>query len=86
MSHSIVCVVAALTIGISWYYMGFKRGLKTQTREIEQKTAYMLYVMNEIKQKNNKMVDNLSKIYAMQPHDEGEFTEADAELFDMWID
>ena len=66
--------------------IGYIAGYHIHTKSINNKIRYMRSVSEEIKLRNNTMVENLSKVYQMSSNDSSEFTEVDEMLLSMWID
>lgn len=73
-------------IGGGLVILGVVIGKNIHTKRIDEKINYLHHLADEIKDKNNTMVDNLSKVYQLNNPNTDEFTEFDAMLIDMWID
>ena len=61
-------------------------GLKHQDKEITDKIIYLHYLMNELKEKNNKLVNNIATVYTMSDADKSKLSDTDIMLMDMWMD
>lgn len=75
-------IIAAFVILI----IGYNFGRRSRSKELNDKILYMRALANDIKAKNNKMVDNFAHVYSMTDHDPSKFTEVDDMLYSMWID
>lgn len=77
-----------ITIGVGFilFVAGYGYGKRSKAKEIENRINVLVSLEDQIKERNNEMVNNIARIYNMVGTDDGEFTEIDALLFDMWMD
>ena len=72
--------------GIIVFLVGYTFGFNSRLGSIKQKILELNIIREEVKEKNNKMVSNIAKIYELSGNDTSKFTEADEMMMDMWID
>lgn len=75
-----------IILGSCIFLAGVFVGNKIKTAKINAKIQHLHNLADEIKEKNNKMVDNLSFVCWMNHQDSSKFTEDDEMLLNMWID
>lgn len=85
----ILCFVAV-------FFLGVKIGKQIQTQKIIDVAELIEYNENvirnneefikTIKQTNNQMLNNCAELYREVYGQEGEFTDIDAKLMEMWMD
>lgn len=74
-------------IGVIIFAIGIKVGKSIRTRQINMKIEYLENLANEVKIRNNRMVETLSTICeASGRYTPGTLTDLDERLFNMWID
>lgn len=66
--------------------VGYSIGVHSKSKRITLKTKALINLANEVKSKNNQMVNNMANIYAMTKVDHSKFTEIDEQLMAMWMD
>lgn len=80
-------MITNIIVGSLILVIGVNFGYRYRNKVLDTKIEYLHSLADEIREKNNTMVDNLSKLYQMSgDHDASEFTEMDAMLMEMWID
>lgn len=76
-------VVGAIVI----FFLGFTVGKRYHNQEIDDKLIILNQVAEDVKQKNNHMVNTLGELYQFSSnYKDGEFTDVDAILMDMWME
>jgi hypothetical protein len=79
-------MIKNIVIGSIIFFFGVNYGLSVHTKKIDAKIGHLIYLADVIKNKNNKMVQNMADIYAMSDHDESKITDVDEMLISMWMD
>jgi len=76
-------VVGAIAI----FFLGFAVGKRYHNQEIDDKLILLNQVAEDVRRKNNHMVDTLGELYKCSSnYRDGEFTDMDAILMDMWME
>lgn len=69
------------------FFLGFAVGKRYHNQEIDDKLIILNQVAEDVKQKNNHMVNTLGELYKFSSnYKDGEFTDIDAILMDMWME
>ena len=69
------------------FFLGFAVGKRYHNQEIDDKLIILNQVAEDVKQKNNHMVNTLGELYQFSSnYKDGEFTDVDAILMDMWME
>ena len=76
-------IVGAIVI----FFLGFEIGKRHHNQEIDDKLILLNQLSEDVRQKNNHMVDTLGELYkCSNEYRDGEFTDVDAILMDMWME
>ena len=65
---------------------GIVLGKNIRDNVANNQIVYMEYLANNIKERNNKLVNNLAQVYEMSDADKSKFSETDELLMEMWMD
>lgn len=79
----ITCYIAGC---FASFICGTAIAYKIRNKNIENKIVYMSYLSEEIKNRNNKMVNNIAYMYEHSNADKSKLSATDIMLMDMWID
>lgn len=72
--------------GMIMFLGGYTFGFNSRMKSLKQKILELKIIREEVKEKNNKMVSNIARIYELSGNDTSKFTEADEMMMDMWIE
>lgn len=75
-----------IALGAICILVGYSIGVHSKSKRIARKTNALINLANEVKNKNNQLVNNMASIYAMSKVDHSKFTEIDEQLMAMWMD
>lgn len=67
-------------------FIGYILGIRSKLRKIEKKKQEIKDLMDKIKQMNNDMLSNFSKVAHAASNTEGKWTEIDEFLLPMWME
>lgn len=81
-----VSFISTILLTLIVFTTGLVFGTIIRTKDINQKIMQLNIIREEVKEKNNKMVSNIAKIYELSGNDTSKFTEADEMMMDMWIE
>jgi len=76
----------ALLSGCASLLLGVSIGKRMVTKDIEEHIIEMAELAEVIKQRNNQFLSNYSDLYHKSNGCEGQFTDLDEYIMDMWID
>ena len=65
---------------------GIVAGKNIRDNHAKNQIAYMQYLANNIKERNNQMVNNIAQMYEMSDADKSKFSKTDELLMEMWMD
>ena len=71
---------------IFFMFLGINIGLRMRSRKIDSKKQEVLNLMVEVREKNNNMLSNFSKVAHAASNTEGQWTEVDDFLMPMWME
>lgn len=71
---------------IFFTFIGIRIGLRIRTNKMEAKKAEIISLMKEVRNKNNEMLSNFSKVAHVASHTEGQWTEVDDFIMPMWME
>ena len=80
-------MVFNILIAVGLFGIGLSTGYHIQTKQLDEKAKNIDKLLEELKTKNNKMVQNIAWVYEQNPEvDHSQFSEFDEILMNMWID
>lgn len=79
-------MLVKIGIALVIFAFGYRVGVHSKSEKMRRQECVLTALANDVKKMNNKMVENFAYAYSMSDHEDGEFTEIDAVLFDMWMD
>jgi len=84
MSKDVICLLGVLAGG---FISGILVGHGLRTKQIDKKISTLRTLCDIIKERNNKLVENVARVYQSSPnYDPSKITDVDAALMSMWID
>lgn len=75
-----------LSVSIFFMLFGMSIGLRMRSRKIEEKKQEVVNLMSEVRNKNNEMLSNFSKLAHAASNTEGQWTEIDDFIMPMWME
>lgn len=79
-------MLQTILISISTFFLGVSFGLRIQTTRLKKKEAELNELFMDIKKTNNSMLSHIAEAYAIACGTEGEFTEIDEKIAQMYMD
>ena len=78
----IFCISFSLTLFIS----GIRIGLRIRSHKMEKKKEELMNLLKEVKDSNNTFLSHISKVYHEAEGKDGQWTEMDDYLLNMWME
>ena len=78
--------MSTIVIAIISLFVGIRVGLNVRSRKMENKKKDIQKLIIEVRNKNNQMLSNFSKIAHVASHTEGQWTEIDDFIMPMWME
>ena len=75
-----------ILLAIVSFYLGFRFGVRAKLKMLESKEQKIANLMTELKNTNNEMLRNFSKVAHTTSNTEGQWTEVDDFLMPMWME
>ena len=79
-------MIKTIVIASVVFVTGYVIGVNVHTKRIDEKLEKCNALLKTIKEKNNQFLTNFSHLYGEVNGTQGQFTEMDERIMDMWMD
>jgi len=75
-----------ILVAIVSFFIGARWAINARLNVLEEKKLEIANLMTELKNKNNEMLSNFSKIAHVASNTEGQWTDVDEFIMPMWME